>query len=380
MPITALPTPPQRSDPANFAARADAFFAALANFVTQFNAMVPQAVAGAVTGSFTVSGQVNFGSGAVVTDAAGNVGLGTSSPTAALDVSRVGLGGNCSFFVRAGAGANANIDLAGGGNTAGGTSFLLRQDLNGDALVLNRHATGNLILGTNGFGSARIDSSGNFLAGVTSGSFHRLVKNNSSNYAAEVYNQSGASGYGLSVSSASTAATGATWNHIDAFSNSVSVFRVGGQGNVTNTNNSYGAISDIKLKEDITDASPKLEDLMRVRVVNYKLKDQPEVKQLGVIAQELELIFPGLVEESHDSHEITKTHEVEVPAVLGEDGEIVSPATVRQEEYTERELTGEVTKSVKYSVFVPMLIKAVQEQQALIDRLTTRVAVLEQAS
>jgi hypothetical protein len=34
-------------------------------------------------------------------------------------------------------------------------------------------------------------------------------------------------------------------------------------------------------------------------------------------------------------------------------------------------------KSVKYSVFVPLLIKAVQEQQALITSLTARVAALE---
>jgi hypothetical protein len=38
MPITALPTPPSRSDPANFAERADDFLGALPNFVTQVNA------------------------------------------------------------------------------------------------------------------------------------------------------------------------------------------------------------------------------------------------------------------------------------------------------------------------------------------------------
>lgn len=37
--ITALPTPPSRSDPANFAARADAFLAALPQFQTEANTM-----------------------------------------------------------------------------------------------------------------------------------------------------------------------------------------------------------------------------------------------------------------------------------------------------------------------------------------------------
>jgi len=50
-------------------------------------------------------------------------------------------------------------------------------------------------------------------------------------------------------------------------------FNVTSNGNVTNTNNSYGAISDAKLKENIVDASPKLADLMQVRVRNYNFKE-----------------------------------------------------------------------------------------------------------
>ena len=38
---------------------------------------------------------------------------------------------------------------------------------------------------------------------------------------------------------------------------------------------------------------------------------------------------------------------------------------------------GTFTKSVKSSVFVPMLIKAIQEQQATIEALTARIAALE---
>ena len=38
---------------------------------------------------------------------------------------------------------------------------------------------------------------------------------------------------------------------------------------------------------------------------------------------------------------------------------------------------GTTTKAVKYSVFVPMLIKAIQEQQAIITALTARITALE---
>ena len=124
-------------------------------------------------------------------------------------------------------------------------------------------------------------------------------------------------------------------------------FRVADSGNVTNTNNSYGSISDIKLKENVTDATPKLDKLNQVRVVNYNLIGD-EKKQLGVIAQELEQVFPSMVEEMPDKDE------------EGND-------------------LGTTTKSVKYSVFVPMLIKAIQEQQALITALTTRITALEAA-
>jgi len=39
MPITALPTPPSRQDPTNFAARGDAFMSALPTFATEANAL-----------------------------------------------------------------------------------------------------------------------------------------------------------------------------------------------------------------------------------------------------------------------------------------------------------------------------------------------------
>ena len=108
-----------------------------------------------------------------------------------------------------------------------------------------------------------------------------------------------------------------------------------GDGDLQNTNNSYGAISDERLKENIVDATPKLDDLQKVRIVNYNLLEQ-EDKHIGVVAQELEEVFPSLVKEDDEG-----------------------------------------IKSVKYSVFVPMLIKGMQEQQAKIVALETKVAALE---
>lgn len=134
--------------------------------------------------------------------------------------------------------------------------------------------------------------------------------------------------------------------HMQAFSaNTTEAFRIEASGNVKNTNNSYGALSDEKLKENISDASPKLDDLMQVRVRNYNLIGETQ-KQIGVVAQELELVFPSIVDETEDRDV---------------DGNFL----------------GTTTKGVKYSVFVPMLIKGMQEQQAIIEALTARIEALE---
>jgi hypothetical protein len=121
--------------------------------------------------------------------------------------------------------------------------------------------------------------------------------------------------------------------------------RVADSGNVTNTNNSYGAISDVKLKENITDATPKLDDLLKVKIKNFNYIGNEE-KQLGVIAQELEQVFPGMIEIHNDKDK------------EGND-------------------LGTTTKSVKYSVFVPMLIKAIQEQQQQIQELKAEIDELK---
>jgi hypothetical protein len=111
-------------------------------------------------------------------------------------------------------------------------------------------------------------------------------------------------------------------------------------GNLVNRFNSYGQYSDIKLKENIVDTTPKLEDVKRIRIRNFNFKGDP-YKQIGVVAQEFEEVFPGLVEDK------------EVPDEEG------------------------TTKTVKYSVLVPILVKAMQEQQVIIDDLKSRLETLE---
>jgi hypothetical protein len=120
-----------------------------------------------------------------------------------------------------------------------------------------------------------------------------------------------------------------------------------GNGYVCNRNNSYESMSDSRLKENIVDSAPKLEDLLKVRVVNYKLKGSDPTKYIGVLAQELEELFPNLVTELEPSPK-----------------DIQDGNTIKY-------------KAVNYSSFDVILIKALQEQNAIINNITKRIEALE---
>jgi len=245
-----------------------------------------------------------------------------------------------------------------------------------------------LTLSSNNSERARITSAGYFKASNTgsyggvaglgdlSSTSNHIFQSNQNNTVVESISSS----TGTQVQAfSSNLPTGAAGFHFLANLNASTVYQILANGNVQNTNNSYGAISDAKLKENVVDATPKLDKLNQLRVVNYNLIGS-DLKQIGLIAQEVEQVFPGLVGETPDTRKVEKTRTVEVPAVLDEQGNEVTPATTREETYTENEPTGTVTKSIKYSVLVPMLLKALQEQTAIVEGLTARIEALENAA
>jgi hypothetical protein len=123
-------------------------------------------------------------------------------------------------------------------------------------------------------------------------------------------------------------------------------FLVADDGDCRNANNSYGGISDIKLKENIVDAASQWNDLKTLKIRKYNFKQetgQPTHTQIGLIAQEAELVSPGLVSESPDRD------------AEGND-------------------LGTVTKSVNYSVLYMKAVKALQEAMERIEQLETEMA------
>jgi hypothetical protein len=110
-------------------------------------------------------------------------------------------------------------------------------------------------------------------------------------------------------------------------------------GGLRNRYNEYGQYSDENIKENIVAATNKLEEVKQLQVKNFNLIGD-NFKQIGLIAQDVEQIFPSLVKN-------TTTPD------------------------------GNEVKSLKYSVLVPILIKAMQEQQTIIDDLKSRLETLE---
>ena len=153
-------------------------------------------------------------------------------------------------------------------------------------------------------------------------------------------------------------------------------FYIYSNGDQLNRNNSYGGFSDQKLKQDIEDASSQWEDVKAMQFRKYRWKqdvaaDADAPYQLGVIAQELEAAgMSGLVEETADKEFYDEVClDSDGNPVVDEDGNNVT-------EQKER-LTGESTKSVKYSILTMKALVALQEAMTRIESLEARIAALE---
>ena len=124
-------------------------------------------------------------------------------------------------------------------------------------------------------------------------------------------------------------------------------FIVRNDGDVENHDNDYGATSDERIKDNITDAKSQWDDIKALKVRNFQRKDDIDqygedkaMVQIGVIAQEVELISSGLIEEKRPSD-----YEKDVLKI---DGDV---------------------KVMKYSVLYMKAIKCLQEAMERIEAL-----------
>jgi hypothetical protein len=137
------------------------------------------------------------------------------------------------------------------------------------------------------------------------------------------------------------------WYNNDA---QVRLMELNSSGETYNVTGVYGTIySDRRLKENIAPATPKLDDIMKLNVVNFNLIGN-ENKHIGFIAQEMQEIFPSFVHQSD-----TRKYD--------EDGNVVSGL--------------EDALGVKIGMEFAILVKAIQEQQSQITQQNELITSLQ---
>jgi hypothetical protein len=251
-------------------------------------------------------------------NSSGNMGIGTTSPNTRLSV--VGAGDNSTVAVFGGAsgGTGRGLRIATGIPSGGSNNEIAILDAQSDQGVPT------MAFQTAGTERARIQSNGIFLLGRT---------------AADI----GTNGFRIDPSGSiySSIATGNETNYVYSTSAAAYRFYVNAAGTVFATTTTISAISDIRFKENVRDLDSGLAEVMALkpRLYDWKEGKGANIKNArGFIAQEFETVFPDLIDEWKD-----EAPEGEAPY-----------------------------KSVRQDL-IPVLVKAIQEQQAIIESLKARL-------
>ena len=239
-------------------------------------------------------------------------------------------------------GFNTAIGAGSGRDISSGSKNTIVGTYGGNQDSLDIRTLSNNIVISDGDGNARLY----YLQGSTK-NWHINVPANSNN-ALRVKNKGVTDEYGISIELSSDSNNGS--NHfIQCLGSTTARFKVFTNGNAVNTNNSYGSISDEKLKENIVDSGSQWDDIKALKVRKYSLKEDKldAPNKIGVIAQELETSgMNGLVVDTPDLDEDLKD-------------------------------LGTVTKAVNYSILYMKAVKALQEAMTRIETLETEVTKLK---
>lgn len=262
----------------------------------------------------------------LVTTVGGNVGIGTSSPLARMQVSTAGTSttpnaNTVARFVTNGSNADAHIQLSNGVNSSANIGIA------GGA---------NLYFATDGAERARIDSSGSLLVGVTtsvsSGTFGMQITNG---------------GQRMAVSNSTPSSS------VDFYKNQDGAMlyflrsgNIVGNISVTSTATTYATSSDYRLKDTIAPMTGALAKVALLKPCTYKWKIDGSDGQ-GFIAHELDEVVPGSVTGAKDAVDAEGN-----PQYQG----------------------------IDTSFLVATLAVAIQELKAITDTQATRITALEGAA
>jgi hypothetical protein len=265
-------------------------------------------------------------------DASGNLGVGTTSPSLKLDIAgvvRIDTGAN----IRGKSDNTGTINIYGGGDYNAGAGIVLAGTSNSGNPNATIFTRGNFVE------SARIDSSGNLLVGATSGTGRlvvadtattqiSIVAGNGTGFNARLYMECpgiNAGGFGYVRNTSRLYA----WNSVEDSG-----------PYVVASGTSWTTNSDARLKTNVQNIGYGIDAVLALSPKEYEYKIDEGKKCLGFIAQDVVAIIPELVDVPEDSSEMM---------------------------------------GIEYQGFIPVLVKAIQEQQTLITQLTARITALEGA-
>ena len=217
-----------------------------------------------------------------------------------------------------------------------------------------------------------LDSSGNLLVGTTSQPVgtSRAVFSTTGNTQAAIF-----------INDTFNYSSTINWNKATANNNYFVEFATEGtytaRGTITYNRAGgltvYSTTSDYRLKENIVDLPDAIETVSRLKPRQFDWKETGNTTT-GFIAHELAEVCPHAVTGEKDATEM-RQYEISpaIPATLDEEGNELTAAI--EAVMGEREVPR--YQGIDTSFLVATLTAAIQEQQAIITALTTRITALE---
>jgi hypothetical protein len=297
----------------------------------------------------------------------GEVGINTSSPVNYLHVQG---GSEAAITVGSGSTRSGIFIQEPGASTIRGSMLCLSSDNTfrlGTASYYHQEmrADGTTILNGAGNEALKIDTNNKITTSANINDILLLLQNSNS------------SPYGQQINFSAASPDNNVNNFFIGSDSTTNRIIIYSDGDIDNHDNSYGATSDERIKQDIVDANSQWDDIKAIKVRNFKKKDDVEQygdkawSHIGVIAQELETVSPKLIKERQPTAGDIK-HSAEF-GTLYEDGDTIP----NDKEIGDVKEIKENVKRVNYSVLYMKAVKALQEAMTRIETLEAKVAKLE---